>query len=263
MIKILRLPSLAVFAVSIATELFSFPSTQVSTNQTGTAKDKWAQPGWRIEQKYSNKVLSGTWAEERRQFTRKPQTADCTSRVDHRPHWDFQPDVSERRSGRLRAEGLPSKLLFAHDRSPPSHYLVTHYGESYQRKRTNNRPWHPDSLTWQLERSERPISGKPVSGPPRSTKSLRLEKQQPIPSRTGRAQVGTPRGTHLSALEGSPATSTKPNHNNKDLDLRSQIIAGVHFPNHNKVAYELPRMLLGDFSVILVLLYSSSWVLST
>lgn len=27
--------------------------------------DKWKQPGWRIEQKYSNKVLVGNWAEER------------------------------------------------------------------------------------------------------------------------------------------------------------------------------------------------------
>lgn len=36
-------------------------------NQTGTAQDKWAQTGWRIEQKYANKVLLGNWAEERLQ----------------------------------------------------------------------------------------------------------------------------------------------------------------------------------------------------
>lgn len=29
--------------------------------------DKWTQPGWRIEQKYANKVLIGNWVEERLQ----------------------------------------------------------------------------------------------------------------------------------------------------------------------------------------------------
>lgn len=36
-----------------------------NANQTGTREDKWNQPGWRIEQRYSNKVLIGNWAEER------------------------------------------------------------------------------------------------------------------------------------------------------------------------------------------------------
>lgn len=30
-----------------------------------TREDKWSQPGWRIEQKYANKVLTGNWVEER------------------------------------------------------------------------------------------------------------------------------------------------------------------------------------------------------
>lgn len=36
-------------------------------NQKANAQDKWAQTGWRIEQKYANKVLLGNWAEERLQ----------------------------------------------------------------------------------------------------------------------------------------------------------------------------------------------------
>lgn len=35
--------------------------------RTGTTEDKWAQTGWKIEQKYANKVLLGNWAEERLQ----------------------------------------------------------------------------------------------------------------------------------------------------------------------------------------------------
>lgn len=37
--------------------------------QTGPADDKWKQPGWRIEQRYANKVLIGNWAEERLQVS--------------------------------------------------------------------------------------------------------------------------------------------------------------------------------------------------
>ncbi|XP_049894785.1 cilia- and flagella-associated protein 107 [Epinephelus moara] len=201
-------------------------------NQTAMAQDKWAQTGWRIEQRYGNKVLVGNWAEERLQFTREPQTTSSTNRVDHRPHWDFKPDVSERRSALLRAEGLPSKLLFAHDGPPSSHYLVTQYEESYQREHTNAlptaRPWHPDSLTWQLERSHQPISALPTnSGPLQSTKH-RLEKQQshllsltvyrsayqrhPLSAFCQSHFARAPRtlSSHLHAA----------NRNNKDLDLR-------------------------------------------
>lgn len=65
-------------------------------------------------------------------------------------------------------QGLPSKLLFAHHGPPSCHYSVTHYEESYGSKHTNAlptvRPWHRDSLTWQRERSDRPISGKSLMG---------------------------------------------------------------------------------------------------
>ncbi|TKS70791.1 hypothetical protein D9C73_005761 [Collichthys lucidus] len=70
----------------------------------GTTEDKWAQTGWKIEQKYANKVLLGNWAEERLQFTREPKITNSTNRTDYRPHWDFKPDVFERRSALLRAE---------------------------------------------------------------------------------------------------------------------------------------------------------------
>lgn len=38
-----------------------------SAKQTGRGEDKWELPGWRIEQRYANKVLIGNWAEERLQ----------------------------------------------------------------------------------------------------------------------------------------------------------------------------------------------------
>uniref|UniRef100_A0A3Q3X6K4 Uncharacterized protein n=1 Tax=Mola mola TaxID=94237 RepID=A0A3Q3X6K4_MOLML len=113
--------------------------------------DTRAQSGRRIGQKYGNKVLLGN-------FTREPKTANSTDCLDYRPHRDLEPGVFERRSALLRAEGLPSKLPFAHHGPRSSHYLVTHYTESYGSKHTNAlptvRPWHGDSLTWQLEREK-------------------------------------------------------------------------------------------------------------
>ncbi|XP_074525514.1 cilia- and flagella-associated protein 107 isoform X2 [Halichoeres trimaculatus] len=205
----------------------------------GTEQDKWTQPGWRIEQKYGSKVLVGNWAEDRLQFTQEPQIANSTSRVDYRPHWDFKPDVSERRSALLRAEGLPSKLLFAHHGPPPSHYSVTQYEESYGRRHNNAlptlRPCHPGSLTWQLERSKRPISAN--SGALQSTKQRLEELQSRLPSLT----------VYRSAYQKHPLSAVcqsrcarasrslsshlhAANHNNKDLDLRRRPLLQV--PDH-------------------------------
>ncbi|XP_051270613.1 cilia- and flagella-associated protein 107 [Dicentrarchus labrax] len=196
------------------------------------AQDKWTQTGWRIEQKYANKVLLGNWAEERLQFIREPETAKSTNRVDYRPQRDSKPDVFERRSALLRAEGLPSKLLFAHRDPPSSHYLVTQYQESYGHKHTNTLPtlrrWHPHSLTWQPERSDRPISAIPTNfGPLQSTKH-RLEKPQPhLPSLTvyrseyQRHPLSTfcqSRFARASRMLSSHLHAA--NHSNKDLDLR-------------------------------------------
>ncbi|XP_032369551.1 cilia- and flagella-associated protein 107 [Etheostoma spectabile] len=211
-------------------------------NQTGIMQDKWVQTGWRIEQKYANKVLLGNWAEERLQFAREPQTANSTNRVDYRPHWDFKPDVSERRSALQRAEGLPSKLLYAHSGQPSSNYLVTHYEESYQCKHTNDLPTlppgHPDSLTWQLERADRPISALPTNAGPLRTTKHRLERQQShLPSLT--VYRSTYQKHPLSAFcqsrfaRASRMLSSHlhaANHNNKDLDLRRRSL--LQIPDH-------------------------------
>nr|XP_043879470.1 uncharacterized protein C1orf158 homolog [Solea senegalensis] len=115
-------------------------------------------------------------------FMWEPKTAKSTNRVDYRPHWDFEPDIFERMCpAESRVfQGLPSKQLFGQYCQPPSHHLVTQYEESYGTKRNNTlptlRPWHRDSLTWQPERSDLPISVLPTNLL-QSTKRC-LEKQQ-------------------------------------------------------------------------------------
>ncbi|CAN9511963.1 unnamed protein product [Ophioblennius macclurei] len=212
-------------------------------SQKALTEDKWAQPGWRIEQKYANKVLIGNWAEERLKFTREPEIANSTNRVDYRPHWDFKPDVSARRSALLRAEGLPSKIVFAHAGPPTSHYLVTQYEESYGHRHSNAlpalQPWQADNLGGQPERFDRPVSAPQTkSGPLQPTNHHFKKQQDHLQSLT----------VYRSAYQRHPLSAFcqsrfarashvlssylhAPNHSNKDLDLRQRLLLQV--PDHS------------------------------
>ncbi|XP_065097245.1 cilia- and flagella-associated protein 107 [Paramisgurnus dabryanus] len=129
--------------------------------------DKWSQSGWRIEQKYCNKVLIGNWSEQKLQFTRECKTANSTNRLDFTPNLLHRPDVVVRRMGLRRSEGIPTRLLFSHHGVHASDYLVTLYDESYGRQTSATLPtlrsWHSDKLAWVPERSDHPIQGPPTN----------------------------------------------------------------------------------------------------
>ncbi|XP_061074754.1 cilia- and flagella-associated protein 107 [Conger conger] len=129
--------------------------------------EKWAKPGWRIEQKYGDKVLIGNWAEERLQFTRDCRTSTSTHCADYLPQRDHRPDVFVRREALRRAEGLPTRLLLDHHNLPRSHYLVSHYDETYGRQSASAlstcRSWHRDKLAWVPERSDHPAKAPPTN----------------------------------------------------------------------------------------------------
>ncbi|XP_029908084.1 cilia- and flagella-associated protein 107 [Myripristis murdjan] len=199
-------------------------------NQTGKMNDKWTQAGWRLEQKYANKVLVGNWVEERLQFTREPKMANSTYHADYRPHWDSKPDAFERRAALRRAEGLPSKLLHAHYGPPRSHYFVTQYDDSYGRRHSSALPTlHP---------SDHPVPAPPTNFGPLESKKHCLERQQshlppvsvyrssyqrhPLSAFCQRRFASASRmlSSHLHAA----------NHNNKDLDLRQRSLLQV--PDH-------------------------------
>uniref|UniRef100_A0A3Q1FHX5 Si:ch211-226m7.4 n=1 Tax=Acanthochromis polyacanthus TaxID=80966 RepID=A0A3Q1FHX5_9TELE len=176
------------------------------------------------------------------QFTQQPNTANSTSRVDYRPHWDFKPDISERRSALLRAEGLPSKMLFSHSDPPSLHYLLTEYEESFGHKHTNAlpilQPWHPDNLTWQPERLDRPISALPTDTGPLQSTNHSFEKQQPhlhsltvYRSAYQRHPLGALCQSRFARASHSLSSYLHAaNHNNKDLDLRHRSLLQV--PDH-------------------------------
>ncbi|XP_072237709.1 cilia- and flagella-associated protein 107 [Leuresthes tenuis] len=204
--------------------------------------NKWAQTGWRIEQKYRNKVLLGNWAENRLQFTREPKIANSTSHLDYQPHWDFEPDLSVRRSALLRAEGYPYKMLIAHHRAPSSDYLVTQFQESYVNKHNNSlpalQPTQLGSSTLESEKSDWPVSALSTSSGLLDSTNHHFKKQQShLPSLTvyRSAYQQHPLGAFCQSrfARASRMLSSHlygANHNNRDLHLRQGLLLQV--PEH-------------------------------
>ncbi|MEE6483507.1 hypothetical protein FKM82_013575 [Ascaphus truei] len=91
---------------------------------------KWSLSGWKIEQKYSNKVLIGNWLEERK-------------------------------------KGLPSQHLLSHHGEPKSKHLVSLYDDHFLRHGNSSLPplrsWDGRCLAWIPERSDYPIEDPPTN----------------------------------------------------------------------------------------------------
>ncbi|XP_042179642.1 uncharacterized protein C1orf158-like [Oncorhynchus tshawytscha] len=117
---------------------------------------KWTQPGWRMAQRYANKVLIGNWVEEKLQYTRECKTATTAPTVQTTSHRG--PDVIVRQMALWKAEGLAAKMLLSHHGTLPSHYLVTLYDEMYRRQGSSTLltlcTWHPDRLARMPEKSD-------------------------------------------------------------------------------------------------------------
>ncbi|PNI39619.1 C1orf158 isoform 2 [Pan troglodytes] len=88
-------------------------------------------PSWQIETKYSTKVLTGNWMEERR-------------------------------------KGLPYKHLITHHQEPPHRYLISTYDDHYNRHGYNPglpplRTWNGQKLLWLPEKSDFPLLAPPTN----------------------------------------------------------------------------------------------------
>ncbi|XP_011851950.1 PREDICTED: uncharacterized protein C1orf158 homolog isoform X1 [Mandrillus leucophaeus] len=122
-------------------------------------------PGWQIETKYSTKVLTGNWVEERRKFTRDTdKTPQSISRKEYIPFPDHRPDQISRWYGKRKVEGLPYKHLITHHQEPPHRYLISTYDDHYNRHGYNPglpplRTWNGQKLLWLPEKSDFPLLG--------------------------------------------------------------------------------------------------------
>ncbi|XP_073441666.1 cilia- and flagella-associated protein 107 [Dendrobates tinctorius] len=195
---------------------------------------KGSLPGWRIEQRYSNKVLIGNWAEERKKFMRSnlSPSKSCYEK-DFVQFSGSKPDQIQRRYFLKRMEGLPGHHLLSHHGELGSRHLVSHYDDHYIRHGNSALPplrsWDGNSLTWAPEKSDFPSTDPPtnfgllqekqkhwrvqISDEPRSVYSASY--RQPPPSALMTIRYGV-------APRILSSTVHQPNNANKALDFKCQ-----------------------------------------
>ncbi|KAM3922930.1 cilia- and flagella-associated protein 107 [Leptodactylus fuscus] len=195
---------------------------------------KWSAPGWRIEQRYSNKVLIGNWVEERKKFMRSnlPVSKSCYGK-DFVRFSNTAPDRIQRRYFLKRMEGLPGHHLLSHHGEPSMRNLVSQYDDHYMRRGNSTLPplrsWDGNSLTWAPEKSDFPSTDPPTNfgllqekqklWKNQASEDLRsvysASYRQPPPS----ALIITHYGVAPRILS---STMHQPNNTNKALDFKCQ-----------------------------------------
>ncbi|XP_002750345.1 cilia- and flagella-associated protein 107 [Callithrix jacchus] len=126
-------------------------------------------PSWQIETKYSTRVLTGNWVEERRKFTRDTdKTPQSIHKKEYVPFPDHRPDQISRWYGKRKVEGLPYKHLITHHQEPPHRYLISTYDDHYNRHGYNPglpplRTWNGQKLLWLPEKSDYPLLAPPTN----------------------------------------------------------------------------------------------------
>uniref|UniRef100_A0A8C5N4L9 Alpha/beta hydrolase fold-3 domain-containing protein n=1 Tax=Leptobrachium leishanense TaxID=445787 RepID=A0A8C5N4L9_9ANUR len=127
-----------------------------------------SQPGWRIEQKYSNKVLVGNWQEERKKFQRVSKlTRNSCYGTDFVRFSSNPSGPMLRRSIIKKMEGLPKQHLLTHHGEPRSKNLVSLYDDHYIRHGNSSLPplrtFNGNQLAWIPERSDYPTADPPTN----------------------------------------------------------------------------------------------------
>ncbi|KAM8927145.1 cilia- and flagella-associated protein 107 [Pelodytes ibericus] len=125
-------------------------------------------PGWRIEQKFSNKVLIGNWQEERKKFRKssKSSYSSCYG-TDFVSFPENKSGPMIRRSIMKKMEGLPKQLLLTHHGESNHKHLVSLYDDHYLRHGNSALPplrsFSGNVLAWIPERSDYPTEEPPTN----------------------------------------------------------------------------------------------------
>ncbi|NP_001088767.1 uncharacterized protein LOC496031 [Xenopus laevis] len=124
--------------------------------------------GWKIEPKFSNKVLIGNWVEERKKFrTRRQPMQDSCYNIDFVNFPDSKPDWIFTRSIVKKMEGLPKCLLLSHHGEAKHKHLVSHYDDHFLRPGNSTLPtlrsYDGNRLAWVPERSDYPTADPPTN----------------------------------------------------------------------------------------------------
>ena len=134
------------------------------------AVEKMQLPGWRIEQKYNNKVLISNWSEDRRKFEKGGNViGNSTQRIDFQPYLNHSPDVRVRRDASIRNEGMPRKFLLTHPATADQCNLISWYDQQINGRelRESNLPkvrkWNSNKLSFTPEKSDLPLQTSPTN----------------------------------------------------------------------------------------------------
>ncbi|XP_063001435.1 cilia- and flagella-associated protein 107 [Elgaria multicarinata webbii] len=129
----------------------------------------WYVPSWRIEPKYSTKVLIGNWLEERKEFIRDHEGTGKS--IYGRDFVRFPPEVPDKAEARRimkKLDGLPKKYLLTHHEEANHQNLITQYDDQYNRHGYNCllpplRKWNRHKLAWTPEKSDYPLVEPPTN----------------------------------------------------------------------------------------------------
>ncbi|XP_074048162.1 cilia- and flagella-associated protein 107-like isoform X1 [Macrotis lagotis] len=126
-------------------------------------------PSWRIEPKFSTRVLIGNWVEERNKFikTSKP-SFHSTCQEDFIWFQDHKADQKTKWYNMRRSEGLPYKNLITHHEEPKHRNLISTYDDHFNRHGYNPllppiRTWNGQKLMWLPEKSDFPLLAPPTN----------------------------------------------------------------------------------------------------
>ncbi|XP_040389868.1 uncharacterized protein C1orf158 homolog isoform X1 [Cygnus olor] len=124
---------------------------------------------WKIEPKYSGKVLIGNWLEERKRFIKPTGKLGCsTYSTDFICFPDHKPEQTLRRTMMKKYEGLPAQHFFTHHEEPRSRNLVSEYEDKYNRHSYDPvlpplRSWNGRKLAWIPQKPDFPILEPPTN----------------------------------------------------------------------------------------------------
>ncbi|XP_065552904.1 cilia- and flagella-associated protein 107 [Lathamus discolor] len=134
------------------------------------------QDWWKIEPRYSTKVLIGNWLEERKRERSGPaEFRKDTGKLNHSIYRtdfvsfpDHKPDQTLRRAMVEKLEGLPRQHYFTHHEEPRSRNLVSEYDDKYNRHSYNPvlpplRKWSGPKSSWIPQKSDFPITEPPTN----------------------------------------------------------------------------------------------------
>lgn len=143
----------------------------------GADAAKWSMPGWKVERKFSDRVLIHNWYEESCKKERAPAAAPASEPRGLGSH-DAAPTLfgadtilRRRRQPVVPNPGLSRSVLFGHGGGDPATDLVTWYDGDYSRRGERPeqqrlpelRSWDSKTLAWQPEKSDHPVQAAPTN----------------------------------------------------------------------------------------------------